>query len=179
MEAKSTFLEMKRVIKKNLDKFKEKQIGVENFNMFKRLSNQQSSLSPKIIKINSEAEGDTKSKKHLNEQKTSSISNIISILNEDIEGYNDKKFSDVQENKKKNLKKKILNNRDPHLILPHINSHSKASAANENCKIINVKNNYNNLEIHVDYYDLKNKISDELDSKHSRLKNQDKKRKIM
>jgi len=40
---------MKKSIKKNLDKFKEKQICKENFDMFKRLSNQQSSFLPKIF----------------------------------------------------------------------------------------------------------------------------------
>lgn len=161
---------MKKVIKKNLDKFKEKQIWIENFNMFKRLSNKQSSLIPNIINKNYNAESDTNSKNHsLKRRKSSSISNRISFVNENNEKYKENNNDYEGAGEKRNLKNDSEKLKMEEVILPNLKLNSKSPSGDKDFNKLSINNNYNNLEMSLDYKNLKEKISKVLDSKHSRF----------
>jgi len=89
---------MKKNIKKNLDRFKEKQISFENFNMFKRLSSQQSLLVPKVILNTNDSNNRNKilSRGH-------SAKNSITNNTNDSDEFNTNKKSYRKSNKKKSI----------------------------------------------------------------------------
>lgn len=136
---------MKKSIKKNLDRFKEKQICKENFDMFKRLSNQQSSFLPKIFNTSENIKNNQK----IVRRKDSSISKNINSTNES------DKQNEYTNSKNKRLRKKSYTNEEEFdqfdqtdntdkndLILPNIYVREILANGKKNQDKNNKKDNY-------------------------------------
>ena len=175
---------MKKSIKKNLDQFKAKQIGYENFSLFKRLSNKQSTLIPNIFEKIMDAQNDIKpNKQSIKRRRNSSISN--STINENSENDQDKK-TENKVIKRKNSKKKAYKiaqkgsdfdkeiikfnqiNKNEKIILPEIKPIK--AVVDENYKRFELNNNQR-LEIQIVYKNLRDKISNEIVKMHPNLRN--------
>lgn len=174
---------MKKAIKKNLDKFKEKQIGVENFKIFKRLSNKQSTLIPNGYVKAIDVKTDSADKKQIiKRRKSSIISNYINKgITEDDKNYKKENLKIKRRNSNKKFTKfdnnefdfvqEIINQNQKlkdEFILPEIKPLNPYKDKNERKYDLNENQN---LEIQLVYSNLKDKIREELNHKHGNLRN--------